>query len=148
MRGASVRRAACAHGLLILALLAAAGCSDTTSPGQQAALQVTSNTLTVVVGGTGRIFYTVTNTTNSAVSWSTANAGVATVDPTGIVSGIAPGTTTISVALAANPTVKQDVIVTVTLPPVEVVLDSVLDGVTGVRVFNDSVRATFMAHSP
>jgi hypothetical protein len=146
MRGASIRRAACAHGLLIFALLAATGCSDTTSPGQQAALQVTSNTLTVVVGGTGRIFYTVTNTTNTAVNWSTANAGVATVDPTGIVSGIAPGTTTISVALVANPSVKQDVIVTVTLPPVEVVLDSVLDGVTGVRVFNDSVRATFMAH--
>ena len=144
-RGLSSRRAAL-HTLLIPVLIAVAGCGDTTSPAQQPTLEITPTVLNVVVGGTGRFFFTVRNSTNTNVNWTTSNASVATVDPTGIVTGNAPGTATITGALAANAAVKQDVTVNVTQPPTEILLDSILDGTSGQRVFNDTVRATFNAH--
>src|SRR5688572_17563897 len=129
MRRFPMLRAPRGQALLIAALTLVSACGDTTSPGPQPTIQITPAVLNVVVGGTGRFFYTVANAANTNVNWTTSNAGVATVDPTGFVTGNAVGTATISAALVVNPAVKQDVTVNVTAPSAELVLDSIRDGI-------------------
>lgn len=57
--------------------------------------------------------------TNTAVTWSSANAGIASVDGTGKVHGVAAGTTTIRATSAANTSASGAGAVTVLAPAVQ-----------------------------
>ena len=63
---------------------------------------VSLTTLSLEVGQTGSLSVTVTpaTATNKAVTWSSSNPGVATVDASGVVTAIAAGTATITVTTA------------------------------------------------
>ncbi|MCC6243879.1 MAG: Ig-like domain-containing protein [Gemmatimonadaceae bacterium] len=63
---------------------------------------------------------------NAPVTWTSSNAFVATVSPSGEVRGLALGTTTIAVQPGDNPTISATVNVTV-VPPSTPVADMVLD---------------------
>ncbi|MEW6422132.1 MAG: Ig-like domain-containing protein [Deinococcota bacterium] len=64
-----------------------------------------SQTLTASVQGSGSV--------NQAVTWSSSNAGVATVDNTGRVTGVAEGITTITASSAQDPSKKASLTVNV-----------------------------------
>jgi len=76
-------------------------------------------TLTLTVGGSAQLTATVSpeNATNKNVTWSSSNASVATVDSTGKVTAVAPGTATITVTTVdGNKTASCAVTVTAALP--------------------------------
>lgn len=77
------------------------------------ALDAASLTLTEDDTHRLNVAYNPTNATYKAVQWTSSNTAVATVDA-GIVTAVAPGTATITVASAANPAVKASCQVTVT----------------------------------
>jgi hypothetical protein len=58
--------------------------------------------------------FTPTNTTNQQVTWSTTNAGIATVSASGVVNGISLGTVTIRATSVANNAVYLDRTITIT----------------------------------
>ena len=62
-------------------------------------VSVSPTTSTIVIGGTRQLTATVlpANATNKSVTWSSSNAAVATVNSSGLVTGIAAGSATITV---------------------------------------------------
>jgi len=62
---------------------------------------------------TRQISVQVQNTSDARIRFSSMNSAVATVSQTGLVTGSSAGTTTVRVALVAQPTIFQDVTVTV-----------------------------------
>ncbi len=105
---------------------------------------VSPDSLLLLVGQTGQLSAQVTNASNTAVGWSSSNTSIATVDANGLVTGRAAGSTQVTAALTAQPSVKDSALVRVTAPAATLVLDSVRMGST--RVTNDSVRGTITAH--
>ena len=80
---------------------------------------ITAEDVTVVNGETATISYTVapTNASNQNVTFTSADETIATVDADGVVTGVAVGTTTITIASVSNPEVTAEINVTVTSDP-------------------------------
>ncbi len=70
---------------------------------ENVAIAVAPASLSLQGGQTQQLTATVTGSTNSSVSWSSSNANVVTVSPTGLVRAITPGTATITATSQANP---------------------------------------------
>lgn len=79
-------------------------------------LNQTELTLTQGESATLTAVVTPEDAENKAVLWSSSDEGVATVDETGLVSAVAPGTTTITAVCAADDTVSAECEVTVQAP--------------------------------
>ena len=80
---------------------------------------ITTSDVTVVNGQTATISYTVApnNASDPSVTFTSANTAIATVDASGVVTGVGVGTTTITIASVSNPEVTATVNVTVTSNP-------------------------------
>ena len=84
---------------------------------QNVALALKEATASVAVSGKYQIVPTVTGTTNTAVTYATSNDKVATVDASGVVTGVATGEATITVTSAADTTKTATVKVSVINDP-------------------------------
>ena len=69
---------------------------------------------TIQIGKTQQLTATVTPTGTSAVSWSSSNEAVATVDQNGLVTGLKAGTATITATAAEDDSIKTTATITVT----------------------------------
>ena len=69
---------------------------------------------TIQIGKTQQLTATVTPTGTSAVSWSSSNEDVATVDQNGLVTGLKAGTATITATAAKNSSITATAEITVT----------------------------------
>jgi len=80
---------------------------------------ITASDVTVVNGQTATISYTVApnNATDQTVTFTSANTAIATVDASGVVTAVAIGATTITIASVSNPEVTATINVTVTPDP-------------------------------
>ena len=80
---------------------------------------ITAEDVTVVNGQTATISYTVApaNASDQSVTFTSADATIATVDAEGVVTGVAIGTTTITIASVSNPEVTATINVYVTSNP-------------------------------
>ena len=80
---------------------------------------ITASDVTLASGETATISYTVApnNASDQTVTFTSANTVIATVDADGVVTGVAPGTTTITIASVSNPEVTATINVTVTSNP-------------------------------
>ena len=67
----------------------------------------------VAIGGTVQLVPLVTGTTNTAVTYSTSAASVATVSASGLVTGVSAGTAVITATSAADPTKQAASVITV-----------------------------------
>ena len=78
--------------------------------------EITAQDITISAGQTATINYQVLpeQATNKAVTFTSANTSIATVDANGVVTGVGGGETTITIASVSNPDVTADVSVTVT----------------------------------
>lgn len=103
--------------LLMFALAACVACgSDSASPGPTVrAIAVSPGTATVVLGNTLPLVATVSadDGVPITVSWSSNNPSVATVSGSGVVTGVATGSATISAHSTVVPTVSGSVAITV-----------------------------------
>ncbi len=69
---------------------------------------------TIQIGKTQQLTATVTPTGTSAVSWSSSNEDVATVDQNGLVTGLKAGTATITATAAQDPSITETAEIIVT----------------------------------
>lgn len=69
-----------------------------------------------IVGGTSKVTATVapSNATNATLKWTSDDATIATVDQTGLITGIKAGTTTVTVVTTDGSNISQTVNITVT----------------------------------
>ena len=81
--------------------------------------EIDANDVTVVNGETATINYQVLpqQATDKSVTFTSANTAIATVDATGVVTGVGVGETTITIASVQNPDVTTDITVTVESNP-------------------------------
>lgn len=90
------------HIALLAALLAlAAGCTQEIDP---SSVTLNKHDLTLNIGGTAKLEATIepANATNTALSWSSTNPDVASVDGNGIVTAVGEGQTVVTVATLAG----------------------------------------------
>ncbi|HEX6048069.1 MAG TPA: Ig-like domain-containing protein [Gemmatimonadaceae bacterium] len=100
--------------------LAAVGACDITGPDSPAVF-LTPPSLTLEDGQTAKISAKLRNPRSRTVIWSSSNPGVATVDPTGKVTGIINGSATITAKMTDDTTVTASVPVTVSGPAVAMI---------------------------
>jgi hypothetical protein len=86
-------------------------------------LTVTPGALNLVTNGnsTGNLTATMRGTQSSDLTFVSANVGVATVSSSGLVTAVADGSTTVTITLDDDPTIKKEITVNVrtnTAPPV------------------------------
>ena len=81
--------------------------------------EITADDVTMMTGETATITYTVApnNATDASVTFTSANTAIATVDANGVVTGVAAGETTITIASVQNPEVTKEITVTVESNP-------------------------------
>lgn len=94
---------------------------------QIVSLAVTSATGTVIpVGGSKQVVATGNDgvCTGFAVTWSTSNAGVATVSSTGLVTGVSVGSVVITATLVANPAITALLSMQVVAAPTTITVTS------------------------
>ena len=86
----------------------ASGACEVTVLQPATGITISKTTASIYTGETLTLTATVqpANASNNAVAWSTSNAAVATVDQNGQVTAIAPGTVTITAAVADNATLR------------------------------------------
>lgn len=80
------------------------------------AIEAAGGSSNVAVGGTLALTATVSpsNATNANVTWGSSATGTATVDPnTGVVTGVAAGTVTITATSVSDPSVTKSIVITV-----------------------------------
>lgn len=91
-----------------------AGIGGVTSRTDSSALTISPSSVTIAVGTTAQLS---TNAGSSqALSWVSSNANVASVSSTGLVSGFAPGATTITARVVGDTTQVATASVSVTSP--------------------------------
>lgn len=104
------------------------------NPGNVAVTGVTvaPSTAQVQTGQTLQLSATVapSNATNKAVTWSVANSAVASVNQNGLVTGVAPGTTTVTATTADGNKMSVSTITVVEPPPITYVIG---DSVRGLK---------------
>jgi hypothetical protein len=90
-------------------------------------MQLVPSTASVVVGGTVQLVSVVTGTSNTAVTYASSTPAVATVDASGLVTGVAQGTAVITSTSQADPTVIRTATITVTpaAPPPSISIQNV-----------------------
>ncbi len=81
---------------------------------QTVGISVSPTTESLTVGGTRQLSATVTGTTNTAVSWTTSNAGIAAVSGAGLVTATGAGSATITARSSADATKTATAVITVT----------------------------------
>jgi uncharacterized protein YjdB len=88
-------------------------------PATPVTVSITPTTANTSVGDSVRFVANVHGSTNTAVTWTSADAAVVRVNAQGYAVGVAPGTAVITAASVANPaaTVSATVIVTAAPPP-------------------------------
>jgi uncharacterized protein YjdB len=89
----------------------------TANPG----ITLNSSDIEVLVGATRTLTATITPETypgERAITWTSGNTSIATVNASGVVTGVKEGTTTVRAALTADPNVSKDCTVVVTYIPV------------------------------
>ena len=101
-----------------------ATCAVTVNPISVTGVTLDQSALPISVGGSAELKANVTpeNATNKTVTWSSDNTAVATVDASGKVTAVAPGTATITVTTADGGK-TANCTVTVTQPVTDVTLD-------------------------
>jgi uncharacterized protein YjdB len=100
-----------------------ASCAVTVKEVRVTGVSITPSSLTVSVNSTGSLYasFTPSDATNQAVSWSSADQSIATVDSGGTVTGKKAGTTTITVITSdGNKTATRDVTVIIPVTGVTV----------------------------
>ncbi|MBS3966751.1 MAG: Ig domain-containing protein, partial [Truepera sp.] len=112
--------------LLALAVLLAA-CPGVGVPPAVTSVTINEPDQSVVVGGTFTFTATVdaVGGANPAVTWSSSDETVATVDTNGVVTGVAVGTATITATSVFNSAISDTVTVTVTATPPAPAVNSV-----------------------
>lgn len=105
--------------LSVLIALVAAGCTGGAGPVSPAvtAVEIGGGNRTIGVGDTIQLTATVTAAggASEALTWSSGNDAVATVGANGLVTAIAAGTATITATSVFAGTVKDSILVTVTI---------------------------------
>ena len=94
---------------------------NTAAPVAPTGVSIAPATVSLSAGATAQLTATVapTNATNKAVSWTTSNAAVATVDASGLVTGVGAGTATITATTqSGGKTATSAVTVTATGPAI------------------------------
>ena len=88
-------------------------------------VQLNQMTAEATVGGTLQLSATVlpSNATNKAVTWTTSNSSVATVDSNGLVTAVAPGTATITATTTDGSNLSASCAVNVVVPVTSISLD-------------------------
>ena len=100
-------------GFALLVLLLA-GCGATGGPTPSGSdLAIAPADVTLGVGATRALDATLDGTPTTAIGWATADAAVASVDATGVVTGEGEGTTTVTATSTADATVQGEASVTV-----------------------------------
>lgn len=84
-----------------------------TAPSVNITLQLLPSAATISTTGTVQLTSIVTGTTNTGVTYTSSNPAAATVNASGLVSGVAPGTTTIIGRSVANTAVVDESVITV-----------------------------------
>jgi hypothetical protein len=85
--------------------------------------------------------FTPVYTTNKAVTWSSANEGIATVDATGVVTGVAAGPVKITATSTAVPSITGDYTVTVAASTVAVTGVELALSTLNLKMLNDATLA-------
>ncbi|MEK9505689.1 Ig-like domain-containing protein [Gaopeijia maritima] len=99
---------------LLPLLVFAAACDNSTSPEtEQVTVSISSGPLALVIEETAQLQAQVSDGT-SAVAWSSDDAAIATVNSTGLVEAVSPGTTRIEAALVSSSEAAASLTVTVT----------------------------------
>ncbi|MGI6710134.1 MAG: Ig-like domain-containing protein [Bacilli bacterium] len=80
------------------------------------AITISDATASIIKGQTKTLTATVSNLTNTAVTWTSSNTSVATVSSSGVVTAVAAGSATITATSVANTALKATCAVTVTNP--------------------------------
>ncbi|MDQ8173228.1 MAG: Ig-like domain-containing protein [Gemmatimonadota bacterium] len=132
-------------------VITAVSVADTTRRGTAAvtvapavrAVDVTPGTATIFAGDTRQLGVTVTADpgASQAVLWRSSNATVATVSSTGLVSGIASGTATITALSAADTTKRGSAVLTVRTVAVSVSPTAATIAIGGTRTLAATVTA-------
>lgn len=107
-------RSAALTGLTVLVLVA---CGQGTPPTAVTSVTVSPTSLSLAVGASGTLTATVTTagTAVKTVTWASADSDVATVNPSGVVTAVAEGTTTVTATSAHDTSKKASAQVTVSL---------------------------------
>jgi hypothetical protein len=109
-------------GLLVIAILGIAACDSGGSTGPQQTPQVTGVSVTgpansVAIAGTLQLSASISPTgAPTGVTWTTSDALVATVNSAGLVSGVAPGSVTITATSTSNAAMSGSIQLNVTCP--------------------------------
>lgn len=77
-------------------------------------ISISNTTTSIVVGQTKTLTATLSNISNTAVTWSSSNTAIATVSSSGVVTAVAAGNATITVTSVANSSLTATCTVTVT----------------------------------
>ncbi len=94
-----------------------ATCTITVTAALLPEITVSPTSGSIYVGQPFQITATVTNVSNTAVTWTSSNTSIATVSSTGVVTGKAAGSATITVTSVANTSVKKTIAITVKAVP-------------------------------
>jgi hypothetical protein len=106
--------------ILAVATTCLVAACDSTKP-LPAAVFVQPARLTIEDGQSAKLTATLRNPRSRTVTWTSSNPAVATVDPTGTVSGVMNGTATVAVRMTDDTTISAAVPVTVSGPAVATV---------------------------
>jgi hypothetical protein len=115
----------------------------TEAPGTEVTLQLVPAEATIAIGGTVQLVSVVTGTDNTAVTYASSTPAVATVDASGLVTGVAQGTAVITATSQADPTKIRTATITVTpaAPPPSISIANVT-GVGANNVVSGQITAT------
>ncbi|MGI6710727.1 MAG: Ig-like domain-containing protein [Bacilli bacterium] len=128
-----------------------ATCAITVTAQLMPELTVSPTSGSIYVGEPLQITATVTNVSNTAVTWTSSNTGIATVSSTGVVTGKAAGSATITVTSVANTSVKKTVAITVkAVPSGTIILSaepgaSLKVGATGYQIYVRDTAGTALS---
>lgn len=145
-------------GIAGIALAAfALGCAENDGPAapvETRPITITPASIGVDHGATGQLTAVGPNNTSPSVTWESENTAIATVDASGVVTGVSPGRTTINARLTSDATVFRSATATVLAlqgtgvqkgVATTVVHDGVRDSGVLYRLFVPAGRTSFTA---
>ena len=103
--------------LLVASATLLASCGSESALGVSTSAAIAPSSATVVVGGTQQFVAVVpVKDTAQGVTWSTGDASIATVNASGLVTGVKIGSTTVSFKVNAEPALGAAAVVRVLAP--------------------------------